>query len=272
MEKQTIWGSFYRLPKRNRLIGLASILVILAILLAPPVTIYDKTHAVGYAICHQLSGRTFHLDGLALPLCARCTGSYLGFTMGLLALVILSRSAAVNLPRAPYLVLLVSFIALLGIDGLNSYLTFFPALPHLYPPQNWLRLSTGALYGIAMSTIVLPIFNYSLWRETDNRHIIDQPAQLIVLLISAAITIAAVLLAPPFFFYPLAILSTGGVMLMLTAVNLMIAVTMTHQEGKAENWAQAAPLLLLSVAMALVEIASMDIFRGGLTRWLNLPF
>jgi Predicted membrane protein (DUF2085) len=35
-------------------------------------------YGVGHLICHQLPGRSFHLWGAALPVCARCTGIYLG--------------------------------------------------------------------------------------------------------------------------------------------------------------------------------------------------
>ena len=51
----------------------------------------------------------------------------------------------------------------MGIDGVNSYLTFFPKVPHLCEPQNWLRLTTGTLNGLAMSALVYPVLNGVLW-------------------------------------------------------------------------------------------------------------
>src|SRR4051812_17680383 len=35
-------------------------------------------YAVGQFVCHQLPARSFHLWGAQLPVCARCTGVYLG--------------------------------------------------------------------------------------------------------------------------------------------------------------------------------------------------
>jgi uncharacterized membrane protein len=38
--------------------------------------------AIGSVVCHQLPDRSFFVDGRQLPVCARCTGLYLGAAMG----------------------------------------------------------------------------------------------------------------------------------------------------------------------------------------------
>jgi uncharacterized membrane protein len=35
-------------------------------------------YAIGSIICHQIGARSFHLGSAALPVCARCTGIYIG--------------------------------------------------------------------------------------------------------------------------------------------------------------------------------------------------
>ena len=35
-------------------------------------------YAIGHVVCHQLPARSFHLWMTSLPVCARCTGIYLG--------------------------------------------------------------------------------------------------------------------------------------------------------------------------------------------------
>ncbi|HUQ89684.1 MAG TPA: DUF2085 domain-containing protein [Vicinamibacterales bacterium] len=40
--------------------------------------------AVGSVICHQRPERSFFVNGHQLPVCARCTGLYLGGALGLL--------------------------------------------------------------------------------------------------------------------------------------------------------------------------------------------
>jgi len=100
-----------------------------------PVPFLEKMHLVGYAICHQMPEHSYHLGGRQLPLCARCTGIYLGALGGLLTLFALGKGRAARLPPLKLLAILMGFIALFAIDGLNSYLAFFPDAPHLYEPR-----------------------------------------------------------------------------------------------------------------------------------------
>ena len=41
------------------------------------------TYLVGNRICHQRPERSFRLDGVPVPVCARCTGLYFGIPFGL---------------------------------------------------------------------------------------------------------------------------------------------------------------------------------------------
>ena len=46
---------------------------------APPLYAFAFTiYAVGSVICHQLPQRSFHLWSAQMPVCARCTGIYVG--------------------------------------------------------------------------------------------------------------------------------------------------------------------------------------------------
>lgn len=42
-------------------------------------------YLAGGVVCHQQASRSFHLAGVQLPVCARCTGVYGGAALGLLA-------------------------------------------------------------------------------------------------------------------------------------------------------------------------------------------
>src|SRR4051812_3618485 len=48
-------------------------------------------YGVGHFVCHQLPARSFHLWGAQLPVCARCTGIYLGAAVAAVSLTITRR-------------------------------------------------------------------------------------------------------------------------------------------------------------------------------------
>jgi hypothetical protein len=184
----------------------------------------------------------------------------------------LGHRQASNLPPTRVIVLLVGFIASMGVDGLNSYLSFFPNVPHLYEPSNLMRLTTGTLNGLALSIIVLPVFNFTLWREASPDRSIRNFRELAVAMALAALMVLIVQAELDFLLHPLAILSTLGVLVMLTAVNTMIIPIVTRRESMAETWLDALLPLSLGLLATLVEIAGMDLFRLILTRQLGLPF
>lgn len=49
-----------------------------------PAGAWEKLKALGYAVCHQIEDRSFHFHDLQSPLCARCTGLYLGSLLSIL--------------------------------------------------------------------------------------------------------------------------------------------------------------------------------------------
>lgn len=251
-----------------------SALVIAVFLFSPPLTPWDKTHAIGYAVCHQIPARSFHLDGQPLPLCARCTGIYLGALLGIVGMILLRRSHSIELPPTLVLITLLAFVGLMGIDGVNSYLTFFPRVPHLYEPQNWLRLTTGTLHGLAMSAIVFPVMNGGFWHpsQVKNEPVIQNFRELSLFLAGAAVIILGVLWQQPFLLYPLALLSTLGVLLMLGIVGSMLVLILTRREGTARTWGDLILPLTVGLAMAILIIEAMGSVRGILTGVAGAPF
>jgi uncharacterized membrane protein len=265
-----------RVIARGRLAWLflvVSLLIIGTFLLSPPWTILGKTRLVGYAICHQIPERSFHIAGHQLPLCARCTGIYMGALASFTLMTLWGRRRAGGLPSIPITLTLIGFIGIMGVDGLNSYLTFFPNMPHLYQPQNWLRLTSGTLEGLALSALVYPVLNYSLWRDA----VATSPSvrnfkELAIMVATGGVIIILVLLELPPLLYPLVILSTLGVLVMLGSINTMIVLVLTRREGVALTWQQVALPVTMGLALAFLEIGGMDTVRTIITRAFGLPF
>ena len=239
----------------------AAALVLVSWLLNTPEGLLGKADAVGYAICHRIGSRSFYLGRRPLPLCARCTGIYLGALMGMAALALLGRTRAGGLPRRGVLVILFGFVAVMGVDGVNSYLTFFPSLPHLYEPQNWLRLTTGMLDGITMGALILPVLNQTLWKDWEDRPALANFRELGLLLLLGALLVGLVLTDNPVILYPLALLSSAGVVVLLTAIFTTILLIVTRRANRVEGWRGAARPLLAGFTLAMLQIGVIDAVR-----------
>jgi len=250
---------------------IVALVIIGAFLLTPPWSVLVKARLIGYAVCHQLPARSFHVAGEQLPLCARCSGTFMGAVVGFTLLTLQGRRRAAGLPPTAVAVVLVCFIAALAVDGINSYLTFFPRLPHLYQPQNWLRLTTGMLNGIALSAIVYPVLNYSLWGHATNAPSVRNFTELGMLLAVGAVVSVIILLEPPPLLYPLAILSVLGVLALLTALNSTLLLALINHRATATRWRQAALPLVVGLAASFVEIGAIDVLRYVITRGAGLP-
>lgn len=249
-------------------VTIVSIIIVVFSVLSPPRSILGKAHIVGYAICHQIPEHSLHLGGHQLPLCARCTGTYLGALLGFTTLWALGKGRASLMPPPKVLALLAGFIVLMGLDGLNSYLTFFTDLPHLYQPRNILRLTTGSLNGLALTIIIYPILNLTLWKEPALEKVISGFRELSGLLALDALLILVVQAEIGFLFYPLAILSAVGVLLLLTVLNALIMVIATRQESRAIAGRDALPPFLPGLAATFFEIGAMAFIRGGMA-WMT---
>ena len=262
-------------PARRRLwlvVLTVALIVIGAWIFVMPGGVLGHADLVGYAVCHRITERSFIVGGVQLPLCARCTGTYLGALAGFAVMYLLGRRRAANLPPVHILVIFVLFVAIMGFDGVNSYLTLFPGLPHLYEPQNWLRLTTGTLEGIALAGVVLPIFNQTMWADATGERALRDWRELGVVMLGGAAMILIVLAEPPVLLYPLALLSSASVLWMITLINSVLATILARRENRASSWRAAAPMLLVGLAMALVELSTIDFGRAYLTNLLGLPY
>ncbi|MFQ6000833.1 MAG: DUF2085 domain-containing protein [Anaerolineae bacterium] len=248
------------------------VVLVFTLLLSPlwPVSILVKADAVAYAVCHRLPDHSFHLAGRQLPLCARCTGTFLGAFWGFLGLM--AKGRASRFPPVKVLIILVGFIVFMGVDGLNSYLSFFPSLPHLYEPRNSLRLITGTLYGLSLSILVFPVFNFTLWREAKPKEALSGFKELSILLVGPLFIFLIVQAQIDALLYPLALASALGVLLIFTLVNTLLILVVSGREGQAMTWGNALLPLALGLGATLLEIGAVGFARAQLTRLLGLPF
>lgn len=133
--------------------------------------LYDILRFFGRAICHQLEERSFVIDGLVMPICARCTGIYIGVFTTILYILLTKRYKSNMIPNIPISLLLFFLLSPMAFDGVSSYL-------HLRPSDNFLRIVTGIPFGIVLPFFLFPLLNYSEKNDTSIR-IVDKWYQII---------------------------------------------------------------------------------------------
>jgi uncharacterized membrane protein len=245
-------------------------MIILAYLLAPPHGLLDKADHAAYAVCHRIPARTFVFAGRPLPLCARCSGTYLAAIAGLAVLVARGRGRAARLPAPALLAVLGLFLLTWAVDGFNSFLTLIPGLPYVYEPNNSLRLITGALEGLAIAAVMLPVANLTLWAAPGSQRSVESWRDLGWMLFAAAGVIALVNSEWALLLYPLAILSELAILSLVGIVNAMFVLILLRRDGRVICARDALLPLLVGLARAVIELTAIGLGRAALTERLGL--
>jgi uncharacterized membrane protein len=254
---------FTRLDLLKFLVLLAVAALLTVWLIYTPAGLLGKADALGYAVCHRIRVRSFLLGDRQLPMCARCSGMYLGALLGLIYQLRAGKRG--GLPPLKIMLVFGLFLAAFGIDGVNSYLHFFPQAPSLYQPQNTLRLITGTFLGVGMGAVLFPVFNQSLWTDWVGQPILNSYKQIAVLIILSLIVDVLVLSGNPLILYPLALLSAFSVLLLLTMIYTIIWLLITKRENLFTTPRQAWFAITAGFGTALLQIAVLDLLRFLLT-------
>jgi uncharacterized membrane protein len=119
-----------------------------------------KTHAAGFAVCHQLESHSYSIGGKVLPLCARCTGTFWAYSF-LWSLFFRATGVRISItwknhPSGNLFSLLPSRWRPFNSD-------FFLWIHTTLSAFQSLRLVTGFLMGIAWQTWFLPLWQQTLW-------------------------------------------------------------------------------------------------------------
>lgn len=258
--------------KRKPKIALKLILVIftggllLVWLIATPPGLLGKSDAVAYAVCHRISSHSFIIGDRPFSLCARCSGQYLGFLwgFGLQAILGKKRSGFPSRWAAGVLVLLALFYAL---DGLNSLFYLYPGLESwsIYLPNNTLRLFTGLGMGLAISGLYYPLMGQTIWVDFSLERSLAEARDWLLWAGGGIVIGLLVLTGNSLILYPLALLSTGGLLVLLTLLYTVIWILLSRRENSFSGWRDLGWWILAGFGTASFQIALMDAARYLLT-------
>ena len=149
-------------------IGTAVVLLWLGLIVAAPVAKADAITSVSAPIysffsylCHQIDGRSLHVDGEKLAVCSRCFGVYVGLLAGFIAYPFWR--GVDNLQMMPKFWLFLACVP----AAVDWSLTIFG----IWDNTHLSRFLTGGLLGFACGTFIVPSLveitrNFTLRRGT----------------------------------------------------------------------------------------------------------
>lgn len=239
-----------------------------------PDGLLGKADAIGYAVCHRIETRSFHIGTRQIPLCARCTGQYLGAIFGLIYLSILHPKRS-GYPSTTVLGILIVFVIAYAVDGINSFIHLIPGLSrfYLYEPSNFFRLVTGTGLGLGISLILYPAFNDAVLKNRIQLPAIKGVWELFLILVLVLGVDLLVLTNNPLILYPLALISAFGVIAILTLVYTMVIVLVLRFENHFDSVSRMLYLFIGGFMIAIIQISILDYLRFLITgTWSGFHF
>ena len=249
-------------PWRWILIGFAVALTITWLALTPS-GLLGKAQAVGYSVCHQIDIRSFHIHGRSFPLCARCSGTFLGALLGMLFQAVQGKKG--KMPSIGASLVFALFALAWVLDGVHSFAMLTPMLPSLYQTQNWTRLVTGMGMGLALAAFLWPAFVQTMFRQWRDLSPVSSWQQLLLLVGLAGALAGLVWLEIAWVLYPLALLSAFSVIMLLTMVYSMVLVMIFKRENTFNRLRELLIPLISGYVIALIQIGVISVVRFIMT-------
>jgi len=222
---------------------------------------YAKITAVGSSLCHQIPSHSYILNGVQFPICARCTGLYLGSFIGLTYALFAGKKAAI--PNTPYLILLVVIFILWGADGINSLVSEFINRPFLYETTNLIRSITGYGMGMVMATALATLFNMTVWENNENTPILHHPLQVSVYALLSTGMHLLTMTIHPFLFRLAANFAIISAITIITLLYTVFWIILLKKENTFNSIHSLGIYLIAGFTTSMTQITLMIILRDG---------
>jgi uncharacterized membrane protein len=241
------------------LIILIAVIITANWILHTPHGFYEKAFAVGSSVCHQIPSHSFSNSDTQFPLCARCSGLYLGSFIGLAYFFTQGKRKAV--PKKGFLLLLLFLFLAWAGDGVNSFISAFMNRNILYETNNITRLVTGFGMGFVMATALITLFNLTVWKDGIDKPVLTDIRQVAGYTLLSAITGWVLLSSWAIFFYAFAYISIVTVMIIITLLYTIFWIIMLRKENSFTAWKSIGLFLIAGFATALLQITLLNMLR-----------
>ena len=260
VEREGRWNNTWRwlLP------GLA--LAILLAFLAAPLPLPRKLLLAMGGVCGLRPAHSYFVGAVQLPMESRMVGIYGGFSLTLIVLLLFRRLGARGLRDRPTIVFLALFFASIAFDGINSMLTEL-GLPHLYQSTNLTRLVTGLLSGITIAPFLVWLLGVMATPRASPaaQAVVQSPWELLLPIAACGSFAILVMSEQAAFYYPIALLSVGGVVVVLAIVALMVVLWVSGLEGRVTRIRQLGTPGALALLIAFAVLGVTAAIRWSIT-------
>ena len=240
-------------------------------LLFTPAGLTHKLQAIAYSVCHENPDHSLSIGSMVLPLCARCTGMYLGCLVGLVSLRFATRGA--GYPSKGIRWALGALVLFFTVDGINSAAFSYFDGKALYTPTNVLRLISGLGMGLVLAAVLLLLWRQSIMQQSEDTPGLTSWLQMGMVFLVEGLLAVLILFAPGWLYSPLAILSVLAVPFLLTMVYTLLWILMRKKENSLRNLQQRFTYILLGCLTAFIQISAFDLLRYMVTgSWTGIRF
>lgn len=200
--------------------------------------------SVGSLVCHQLPGRTLFINGHLLPLCARCTGIYSGFLIGIFWFLVFKKSLhSTKQSHRKIFSIPLAFTALILLEMLAEKIQFWEL-------NNLARLTTGWVLGVSLGVVLFPLFFYFLTENQSYRFKIELKSYFILILLTPLF----LLIIHNFFSYT----SIIGILALYTTLNATAVFVITDIRRKKIGVNQS---LIMACLFLMLFAAEFSVFK-----------
>jgi uncharacterized membrane protein len=223
---------------------------------APPDLLGQVLWNIGFSLCHQLPERSLSVAGYQLPMCARDTGTFVGFLVVTMVALASGRIRRSGLPDRTILVLSTVGFGVYLFDAFSSYLG-------VRGTTNEMRLFVGLAVGSGIALLLFTVLSRFVFRGVEERPLVtwrDIPA------VYGPVALAGlfVYFAPPYlpFYYLVSLMVVGGYLsLVFMAIGALIVLI---QDKHPSSRGRAVRLV---VGAALIDVAFVTVLwlAHGLT-------
>lgn len=226
-----------------------------------PVSLERKAHFVLGGLCAQRPGHSFVFDETHLPFDARMTGIYLGSLTAMVALLALGRTHNAGRVSAWSWALIVTFMMVMAIDGVNSLLVDLGRW-HPYTPDNRLRLATGLLLGVGLGILLVFLLASSVWtREARRPRPLVREAEIIGIVTVAMLVGLLVLVSGDWLLMPLTLLLLGAALITVSALALACLSIVQSPFGLASTWSELAVHIPRAAGIGMIVMLALAALR-----------